>query len=76
MTKSLRPVHYSVRKVGKLKPQNMTRIDMPHEQTERLSQVALDIFTDCSNVGQGFADSLLAVYLSGLHHGSEARSEQ
>jgi hypothetical protein len=43
---------------------------IPHEITEGLSKIALEIWTDCVNAGQPFQVALLAVYISGLQHGS------
>lgn len=40
------------------------------EVTEAATKIALDIFTDCTNVGVPFQEALLAIYLSGLQHGS------
>jgi hypothetical protein len=48
----------------------MSHMKMPdHETREVLTRIALDIFTDCTNVGVPFQDSLLAIYISGLQHG-------
>lgn len=48
---------------------------MQREQYEALVNVAVSIFTDCTNVGVSFQDSLLAVYLSGLQHGYATTQE-
>ena len=71
----LNPVHHSVRKRGKIKPNNMARAEMSAEQYETLLNVALKIFADCSNVGQSFNDAILAVYISGLEHGARSNME-
>lgn len=48
----------------------MDYIKMPSQEVrEGLTQIALDIFTDCTNVGVPFQDILLAIYISGLQHG-------
>lgn len=61
----------------RLKPKNMSYAQMPsNKHREGLTQVALDIFTDCVNVGVPFQDALLAIYLSGLQHGSQITAEQ
>lgn len=51
----------------------MERIRVPTELHEGLANIALSIFTDCANAGQPFQTALLAIYLSGLQHGSAAR---
>lgn len=38
-----------------------------------IGQRGLSIFTDAVNVGNSFQDALLAVYLSGLEHGSVSK---
>ena len=42
---------------------------------DELARIAMSIFADCTNVGVPFQDAILAVYLSGLHHGSEASKD-
>jgi hypothetical protein len=41
-----------------------------HEQANGLEEIAVSIFCDCANVGVPFGRAFLAVYLSGLEHGS------
>lgn len=66
---TIQPLHYSVHGLRRT-PRNMTTITMPSpEMKETLTQVALDIFTDCANAGVPFQEALLAVYLSGLQQG-------
>lgn len=43
---------------------------MTHCMRETLTNIALRVFADCTNSGVGFQDALLAIYLSGLQHGS------
>lgn len=68
----LQAVHPSLRANLSIRtPQHMKRArgaDM--EVTEAATKIALDIFTDCTNVGVPFQEALLAIYLSGLQHGS------
>ena len=72
----IHPPHHSIRKsAGQIKPSNMDRADMSEDQYNTMSRVALSIFADCLNAGIGLNDALLAVYLSGLNHGSEAKGE-
>lgn len=54
----------------------MDRVKMDDEMRTALTRVALDIFTDCVNVGVSFQDTLLAIYLSGLQHGASAEQEK
>lgn len=49
---------------------------MPCELSEGLTQIAIDIFTDCVNVGVPFQEALCAVYLSGLEHGHTITKEK
>lgn len=56
-------------------PVGMTEIKLQLEVSDRLTNIALEIFTDMSNHGKGFTDALLAVYLSGLEHGSNLNNE-
>lgn len=76
---AIRPVHPSVRvrlaKGERLHPYKMDTLRMPRDTVEGLTVVALDIFSDCVNVGVPFQEAILAVYLSGLNHGSEIRKE-
>lgn len=67
----LRPVHYSLRPeyYHKRTPYNMERIQIPHELIDGLTNIAIEIFNDCSNVNHSFQDTLLAIYISGLQHG-------
>lgn len=73
----IHPIHHSMQPTGVRKPNNMDTIRIPGETPEEinnniagLTQVAIDIFTDCVNVGTPFQNSLLAIYLSGLQHGA------
>jgi len=73
----IHPIHHSLyhaRVIGgpkvRLKPRNMAKCKMPSEaHREALTNIALEIFADCTNVGVPFQDALLAIYLSGLEHG-------
>lgn len=73
----LEPVHHSVAAARvRVRPQCMDGVRVPHEMRAALSKVALDIFTDMTNVNRSFQDALLAIYMSGLAHGSEIAREQ
>lgn len=79
MSATIRPLHHSYRKVlshgGRIKPSGMERAAMTADMYDDMSEIALNIFTDCTNAGVPFQDAVLAVYLSGLHHGGEAAKE-
>lgn len=62
-------VHHSLKGFQRT-PRNMARMPVSWEQRDTFTKIAISIFTDCSNVGVGFQDALLAIYLSGLQHGS------
>lgn len=70
----IHPLHHSImrlRREGKgVRPKDMEKISIPTDMRDGLFEIAMSIFTDCVNVGTSFQDSLLAVYLSGLQHGS------
>ena len=67
---TLRPLHYSVRKLrGRSTPINMSAVELTPDQSDAMQKIALSIFADCSNRGLAFSDALTAVYLSGLEHG-------
>ena len=71
----IRPIHHSI--TGKPRmPANMTHAKMQSEDKERLTNMVLEMFTDCVNVGQPFQVALLAIYLSGLQHGAAIAKEQ
>lgn len=68
-------VHHAVRKLnGRRVPLRMKAVDVDHDTMAAMQQIALNIFTDSSNMGHGFADALTWVYLSGLQHGAAAKS--
>jgi hypothetical protein len=75
----IHPIHHSIyglpvlgRPRAWIKPRNMGRIKLPDDDMRvGLTQVALEIFADCTNVGVPFQDALLAIYLSGLQHAHE-----
>lgn len=73
----LLPVHSSMRPLvrrERIRPQGMTCITgVTYEQGEALERIALGIFTDMTNAGATFQESLAAIYLSGLHHAVEAQ---
>lgn len=54
----------------------MTNIEVPREFGEAIQRISLSIFTDCSNAGRSFQDTLAAIYMSGLSHGAELSKEE
>lgn len=74
-TKALQPVHSSLLKRHQRNPWGLARIKLPTEMRVDMTRVALDIFTDASNANVSFQHAILAVYLSGLHHGSAVTQE-
>jgi hypothetical protein len=72
---NLHPIHHSMRMPRRL-PKDMSRVRMDHEEVSCLTEMVLSIFTDCSNVGLPFQDTLLAIYLSGLQHGQALAEEE
>lgn len=68
--KAIHPIHHSLYPRGVRIPYDMQRVAVPRDTGKALTQVALDIFADCTNVGVPFQTALLAIYLSGLQHGS------
>lgn len=75
MRRGIEPVHHSLKGL-RTTPYSMARTNMDREHYEAMVNVAVSIFTDCTNVGVSFQDSLLAIYLSGLHHGAALTKEK
>lgn len=66
-------IHPSIRRwAGARRPHGMSQIVMDEDTLADLTGIALSIFADCANVGVPFQDAILAVYLSGLHHGGSS----
>ena len=59
----------------RLHPYNMAPLPCSEEHAHSLDMIALSIFTDCVNAGATLQESLTALYLSGLHHGSELKKD-
>lgn len=75
MKRAIAPVHHSLKGL-RTTPYSMSRMNMDREHYEAMVNIAVSIFTDCTNVGVSFQDSLLAIYLSGLHHGAALTKEK
>lgn len=70
----LHPVHFSL--AGKSRrPSLMDGIDLDRALIETMERVALEIFTDMSNVGQPFPKAIAAIYLSGMQNAIAARAD-
>jgi len=52
-----------------IRPANMSKIEMSHEQKMLFERLALEIFTDCSNAGCTFGQTLSAILVSGMDWG-------
>ena len=71
MMSELHPLHWSfMARNVKPKPRNMESIDIDPRLKEVMSKIALDIFADMSNANYSFQSALIAIYMSGLQHGS------
>lgn len=75
MMADLHPVHSSLRGRTRRIPHNMDAIKLDNELRTALTDIALRIFADATNVDRSFQDAILAVYLSGLNHGYETMKE-
>lgn len=73
--REIKPVHHSLKGL-RTTPYSMERQQINREDYEAMVNIAVSIFTDCTNVGVSFQDSLLAIYLSGLHHGAALTKEK
>lgn len=72
----LHPVNKRVRNLRYNRtPRGMNGISIDEETHDALQRLAIDVFARCSNSGHGFADALLAVYLTGLENGSAANEK-
>lgn len=52
-----------------MRPAGMTKIHMEPDQSELMERLALEIFTDCSNGGCTFGQTLSAILVSGMDWG-------
>jgi hypothetical protein len=72
----LRTRHSSMIGRSMTRVRDMSKINMPPEIRESMETISLQIFTDMANAGHSIQAAILAVYLSGLHHGSALTEEQ
>ncbi|MAH45971.1 hypothetical protein CMI37_09070 [Candidatus Pacearchaeota archaeon] len=80
MSDKIHPLHWSykklLRKGIRIKPKNMSYLNISDQDAQdTLTNIALDIFVDCTNAGIPFQDALTAIYLSGLDHGVNGRKK-
>lgn len=71
MTRALYPLHSSNARPYTVRAFGMVSVPVTNEQRETIERIALDIFTDMSNAGAPFQQTLAAIYLSGLKHAIE-----
>jgi hypothetical protein len=58
-----------------VRPWGMDHILTDNATRETVERIALGIFTDMTNAGRSFQQSLAAVYLSGLKHAADLSRE-
>ena len=61
---------------GAVRPLNMERMDISHEQAEVVAKLVLGIFADMANAGATFAESLSAIYMTGVQNALAITEEQ
>ena len=72
----IHPRHHSVGQSYKLRPHNMSRVDLEAGAGEVLQREALSIFTDCTNANLNFRDALVAILLTGMQWGQAIAMEK
>ncbi len=75
----LHPIHSSLLKHrsvsdARLRPHNMDRIAISHEQRQVLEELVLGIFADMTNAGCTLHETLVAIYVSGAKHMAETQA--
>lgn len=69
----LEAMHHSrSRGFGAVRPRNMDRMEITHEQAEVLGNLVLGIFADMSNAGATLEETLRAIYMTGVENTLEA----
>lgn len=68
--------HSRARGFGAVRPLNMERMPITPEQAEAVDEVALGVFADMANAGATFAESLRAIYMTGVQHALEITEQQ
>ena len=73
----LSPMHPSrARGFGAVRPLNMDRMEISHEQAEVVANIVLGVFADMANAGATFAESLTAIYMTGVQNTLEITEQQ
>lgn len=73
----LSPMHHSrARGLGIIRPLNMDRMEISIEHAQALDSVVLGVFADMSNAGASLAESLRAIYMTGVQNTLAVISEQ
>ncbi len=69
--------HHPASALGfRVKPNDMTLVQMDDDLSRSMHQIANSVFTDACNSGMPFQQALIAVYLSGLNHGVGAQKDR
>lgn len=69
--------HHPASALGfRVKPNDMTLVQMDEDLSRSMHQIASSVFTDACNSGMPFQQALIAVYLSGLSHGVGAQKDR
>ena len=75
--RSISPLHPSLRRfIPRAAPAGMATLSMSNEQHAGLTQIAIDVFTDCVNRGLPMQDALLAVYMTGAENALSATKDE
>lgn len=73
----LSPMHHSrARGLGIIRPLNMDRMEISIEHAEALDSIVLGVFADMSNAGASLAESLRAIYMTGVQNTLSITEEQ
>ena len=72
--KIMHPPSEAFRRIGR-PPFGMSSMVLPREHHEMMMDVALGIWTAMVSNGRSLQDAILAVYLSGVEHGTMAGRE-
>jgi hypothetical protein len=73
MAATLHPVHKSLVRHKRV-PAGFAAIELPDEQAAVLEKIAIETFTMASNAGVPFTKALLALLLTGMDFGINAKA--
>ena len=68
--------HSRARGFGAIRPRNMDRIKITHEQAEALGNVVLGVFADMANAGATLEETMRAIYMTGVENTLETIKEK